>query len=115
LPVAVFGSWVQNVVASTSDDTGWLLGARLNKAKEPGSWEFSYDYRKLEADAIVGGFTESDFLESATDSRGHKFGFKYQLATNLQSGLTYYHLEDTGNSTRDLDYRRLLADLVLKF
>ncbi len=115
LPVAVFGSWVQNVVASTSDDTGWLLGARLNKAKEPGSWEFSYDYRKLEADAIVGGFTESDFLESATDSRGHKFGFKYQLATNLQSGLTYYHLEDTGNSTRDLDYRRLLADLVLNF
>jgi len=115
MPIAVFGSWVRNLVASTSEDTGWLLGAKLNTAADPGSWEFSYDYRKLEADAVVGGFTESEFLDSATDSRGHKFGFAYQWAKNLQSRLAYYHLEDTSGSPRDLDYRRLVADLLLKF
>ncbi|MFC1636463.1 putative porin [Planctomycetota bacterium] len=114
LPTAIFGSWVQNIAASTNEDTGWLIGTKLNKAKEPGSWEFSYDYRELDADAVVGGFIESDFLGSATDSRGHKFGFKYQLVNNLRTCLTYYHLEDT-SSSRDLDYRRLMADLVFKF
>ncbi|MHC4509479.1 MAG: putative porin [Planctomycetota bacterium] len=115
LPLAVFGSWAQNIVASTGEDTGWLLGGKLNKAKDPGSWELSYDYRELEADAVVGGFTESDFLGSRTDSRGHKFGFKYQLAKNLQAGLIYYHLEDTSTSSLDRDYRRLQTDLVFKF
>jgi len=114
MPMALFGSWVRNLVASTSEDTGWLVGARLNKAKDPGSWELSYDYRESDADAVVGGFAESDFFESTTNSKGHKFGFAYQVAKNLQSGLTYYHAEDT-SGTRNLDSRRLLADLVLKF
>jgi len=114
LPVSVFGSWVRNVAATTSEDTGWLIGGKLNKAVEPGSWEFSYDYRELDADAVVGGFNESDFVESRTNVRGHKFGFKYQLAKNVQSNLTYLHCTNTAGS-RDLDFRRFLADLVLKF
>ncbi len=114
LPITAFASWVRNVAATTSEDTGWLIGGKLNKAKDPGSWEFSYDYRELDADAVVGGFTESDFVDSATNVRGHKLGVKYQLAKNLQASLDYYHLQNTGSS-RDLDYRKLLADLVLKF
>jgi Putative porin len=115
MPMALFGSWVRNLVASTSEDTGWLVGARLNKAKDPGSWEFGYDYRELDADAIVGGFTESDFVESQTNSKGHRFVFAYQWARNIQSKLTYYQAENTASSSRNLDHRRLLADLVLKF
>ncbi len=115
MPIAVFGSWVRNVVASTDEDTGWLLGTKLNKAKEPGSWELSYDYRETDADAVVGGFTESDFLESTTNSKGHKVGFTYQWAKNLQSTLSYYQVEDTSSSTHNPDFRRLLADLNLKF
>ena len=115
LPLAVFGSWVQNVAASTNEDTGWLVGGKLNKIKAPGSWQLSYDYRDLEADAVVGGFTESDFLSSRTDSRGHKFAFQYQLAKNLRTELIYYHLKDVSDSSRDLDYRRLQGSLIFKF
>jgi hypothetical protein len=114
MPMAVFGSWLQNVVASTNEDTGWMLGAKFNKVKDPGSWELSYDYRELDADAVVGGLIESDFVDSSTNVRGHRFVFTYQLIKNLQSGLTYYHAEDTSNE-RDPDSRRLLADLILKF
>jgi hypothetical protein len=114
MPMAVFGSWLQNVVASTNEDTGWMLGVKFNKAKDPGSWELSYDYRELDADAVVGGLIESDFVDSSTNVRGHRFVFAYQLAKNLQSGLTYYHAQDTSNE-RDPDSRRLLADLILKF
>jgi hypothetical protein len=115
MPLALFGSWVRNVAASTDEDTGWLVGGRLNKAKDPGSWELTYDYRDTQADAVVGGFIESDFVGSKTDSRGHRFAFKYQIAKPLQAAVTYYHLEDASASTGDLDFRRLLADLVFKF
>ena len=115
MPLAVFGDYAQNTVASTSEDTGWLIGCKLNKAKEPGSWELRYDYRDLEADAVVGAMSESDWLSGGTDGKGHKFGLKYQLAKNLQAGLTYYHLENERSSTRDADYRRLQADLIFKF
>ena len=116
LPTTLFGSWVRNAAATTSEDTGWLVGTKFNKAKDddPGSWEFGYDYRETDADAVVGGFNESDFLGAQTNSKGHRFVFKYQLAKNLYSLLTYYHLEDT-STTRDPDFRRLLADLVWKF
>lgn len=114
LPTSVFASWIRNVAATTSEDTGWLIGGKLNKAVEPGSWEFSYNYRELDADAAVGGFNESDFVESSTNVRGHKFGFKYQLAKNVQSNFNYYHCTNTAGS-RDLDFRRFLADLVFKF
>lgn len=48
MPVSVFGNYVKNTAAATNQDTGWLIGGKLNKAKDPGSWELSYDYRKLE-------------------------------------------------------------------
>ena len=115
MPLAFFGSWVRNVAASTDEDTAWLLGTRLNNVKDPGSWELTYDYRDTQADAVIGGFIESDFVVSKTDSRGHKWAFRYQILKALQAALTYYHLEDAGSSTGDLDFRRLVADLVFKF
>ena len=116
MPVAFYGNWVQNLVAKTNRDTGWLIGGKLNKAKAPGSWEFSYDYRVLAADAVVGALSDSDFIGGGTNGRGHRFGFKYQLAKNVQAATTYLQNEDdTGSASRDLDYRRLQCDIVLKF
>lgn len=115
MPLALFGSWVRNVAASTDEDTAWLIGGRLNKAKDPGSWELIYNYRDTQADAVVGGLIESDFVSSQTDSRGHRFIFKYQILKAVQTAVTYYHAEDAGSSTGNLDYRRLLADLIFKF
>jgi hypothetical protein len=116
MPTTLFASWVQNIVATTSEDTGWLVGVKFNKAKDdqPGSWEFGYDYRETDADAVIGGFNESDFLGAQTNSRGHRFVLKYHLAKNLYWNMTYYHLEDT-RTTNDLGYRRFLGDLVWKF
>ena len=115
MPLALFASWVRNFAASTNEDTAWLIGGRLNQAKDPGSWELIYNYRDTQADAVVGGLIESDFVSSQTDSRGHRFIFKYQILKALQTAVTYYHAEDAGSSTGNLDYRRLLADLIFKF
>ncbi|MDD5457781.1 MAG: putative porin [Phycisphaerae bacterium] len=111
-PAAVFGNYVQNAVASSNEDTGWLIGGKLGKAKKPGSWELSYDYRDLEADAVVGAFSESDFIGGGTNGKGHRFGGVYQLAKNVQTAMTYF-MDEKGSEEND--YSRFQADLIFKF
>ncbi len=112
MPVALFGDYVNNTAASKKD-CGWLIGCTLNKAKDPGSWEFRYDYRDLDADAVVGQFNDSDFVGGGANGKGHWFGFTYQVAKNLQAAVTYY-LDERKNLYQD-EYHRLQVDLMLKF
>jgi hypothetical protein len=111
-PASIFGDYVNNT-ATSKKDTGWLIGCTFNKAKDPGSWEFRYDYRDLDADAVVGQFNDSDFVGGGTNGKGHWFGYTYQVAKNLQAALTYY-LDERKDSYKD-EYHRLQADLLLKF
>lgn len=116
MPVSVFGDWVKNISAATSEDTGWLIGATLNKCKDPGSWEIGYNYRDLEADAVVGALNDSDFIGGGTDGKGHVFSAAYQVHKSVQAALTYFLNQDTANSQDcELDYHRLMADMLFKF
>ena len=112
IPLALYGNYVENTAADTKGDSGWLVGCKINKAKNPGSWEFSYDYRELQKDAVVGAFSDSDFIGGGTNGRGSRFGAKYQLTKNVQAGLTYFLNE---RKDGDHNYRRLQVDMVLKF
>lgn len=114
LPVAVYGDYVVNTAAVSDADTGWLVGAAINKAKDPGSWQFDYDYRNVQADAVVGQFNDSDFVGGGTGGRGHRFGFNYVLTKNVVPSLTYY-LDHFAGRNDNADYRRLQADVVVKF
>jgi hypothetical protein len=114
MPVKLYGNYITNTAATTSEDSGWLLGVKFNKAKKPGSWEFGYSYRQVDADATIGALNDSDFNGGATNGKGHKFGLKYAIAKNLSAGLTYFMNEDTSDSYDD-NYRRLQADLKFKF
>jgi hypothetical protein len=114
LPVAVFGDYVVNTQAASDKGTGWLVGATLNQAKGPGSWQFEYDYRDIQADAVVGQFNDSDFVGGGTGGRGHRFGISYVLAKNVTPSLIYYLSQYAGRNN-NADYDRLQADIVLKF
>lgn len=111
-PASVFGDYVKNRTATSSKDTGWLVGFKFNKAKNPGSWELSYDYRDIEADAALGSFTDSDFIGGGTNGRGHSLGFRYQMYKNVQAALTSFINKRGNNNDR---YRRLQADMICKF
>ncbi len=115
LPVAVFADYVVNTAAvNDNEDTGWLVGATINKAKDPGSWQFEYDYREIKADAVVGQFNDSDFVGGGTAGKGHRFGFTYQLTKNVAPAVNYYASQYWGRND-DKDYGRLQADIVVKF
>jgi hypothetical protein len=116
LPVSIYGDYVVNTASQVKEDTGWLIGTSINKCKDPGSWEISYDYRDLEKDAVVGTFSDSDFIGGGTNGKGHRFGFTYQLAKNVQGGLSYFMNEKYNTTTKeDDDYNRLQMDVMVKF
>jgi len=113
-PVTVMGDFVTNNAAD-SLNTGWLVGLRVGKAKKPGSWEFRYNYRSIEADAVPGIFTDSDFRGGGTDAKGHEIGGAVQLAANTAFKATYFSNEIGLEETETEDFRRLQVDLQFKF
>ena len=114
-PWAVFGDYVVNTAAvDSSKDTGWLAGLVVNKLSDPGSWQLEYDYRDIQADALVGQFNDSDFVGGGTGGRGHRFGLSYLLTRNVVPALTYYFAQYEGRND-NADYDRLQADLLVKF
>jgi hypothetical protein len=115
LPLAAFGSYVQNlgVEDGYDEDTGWLMGFRVNKAVAPKSWEFTYEYRDIGADAVIGQFTDSDFAGGGSDVKGHRLNVIYQIAKNVQGSLTYYANQIT--RTTEIDYSRIQADILVRF
>lgn len=112
LPVTVFGSYVRNGDAD-EDNKGYSAGVKLGKAKDVNTFELAYDYRRLEKDATVGAFADSDSWNGGTDGKGHKVSFKYQILKNWQAGATYFM--DKKGIEKDVDYKRLQLDLVASF
>lgn len=111
-PVVVFADFVTNNDADDHEQ-GYLFGAKLNKTKAPGSWDARWTYREVQADAVMGAFTDSDFIGGGTDGKGHEINVGYQFATKAKLGLSYFinkkGLDDS------VDYNRFMADLKFKF
>jgi len=111
-PVSLYGDWVTNTDAG-ADDTGWLVGVDFGSTKNPGDWKFGYNYRRVEADAVLGAWCDSDFAGGGTDGKGHVFGLGVGIAKNTSAGLTYF-LNDAG-LTGGKSYKRLQLDFKFKF
>jgi hypothetical protein len=71
-PVAFVVDFVKNT-AVAKHDSGFQVGLRAGKADRPLAWEAGYFWQRLEADAVVGPFTDSDFGEGGTGRHGHVF------------------------------------------
>ncbi|MHC4635883.1 MAG: putative porin [Planctomycetota bacterium] len=121
MPVAVFGNYLENTAAPEGRSAAYSVGVQLNKAKKPGSWQFKTSYREVESDAVFGGLNDSDFIDGGTGGKGWVLGYKYQLAKNLQAGLTYFindrdrRSSDASGGSGSQNFNRLQADLIFKF
>lgn len=117
LPVGFYGDYVVNTASGVQEDTGWLAGTMLGKAKAVGSSQVGYEYRDLDRDCVPGTFNDSDFVDGGTSGKGHKFSYKYQLAKNTQIGATYFCAEAGlgADDQKDDPYRRLQLDFMVKF
>jgi len=113
-PALVFGNYVQNQDAD-EDDTGWAVGFKYGSAKNKGEWQFGYVYQRLEADAVLGLLTDSDFGGGGTDSKGSIIKGSYAIYKNFNANLTYF-INDVGlNEENPIDFKRLQLDLSFKY
>src|SRR5581483_4272440 len=100
-PIRVAGEYLYNPAAS-SKNRGWNAGVYLGKLSKRGSWDLSYRYQYLEADAWWDQFVDDDnialFASSATagtaaggtDIKGHQVKFDYLIFDSLTFSFTCY-------------------------
>ena len=114
LPLMVFVDVVQNSEAPTADN-GFSVGGIVGSAGDPGTWQVTYVYQDLEADALMATYTDSDFGGGGTDNKGHVVRGKYALADGwaLAGSLFLNEVDEFAGNPHDYD--RLQLDLEFKF
>ena len=110
--VRMIGDFIYNPDA---EESGYLAGLGVGHAqtKHPGSWEVSYTWRRLERDAFLDVFPDSDFYGGKTGVAGHEVVLNYTLAKHFTFGVDYYRAWkiDGDEDPQDL----LQVDWVVKF
>lgn len=114
MPVKFYGDYVKNIASDVKDDTGYLFGLQLGRARNAGTWQASYDYRRLEADAVLDFMTDGSFSQGGTDSKGHSLGFRYATSNRSTLGVSYLITEGLGNRKK-LDVNTLQVDYAVSF
>ncbi|WPN48673.1 MULTISPECIES: putative porin [unclassified Pseudomonas] len=113
MPLSLYGQIVNNDDASNDQDMGWLAGV---KTKFYG-FGVDYNYRDVQRNAVVGAFTDSDFANGYTGSRGSKLKVSYELDKNFTLGATYFmaNSDYTNATLKDSDINTLQLDAEAKF
>jgi len=109
-PLLLFGDLVTNTRAA-AEDFGYAAGLRLG-AGEPGRpWRVGYAYQDLEADAVLGLFTGTDFAGGGTGKWGHRLRFDYALGPRVISRATWYANRRLNADGGSEDYDRVQIEL----
>jgi hypothetical protein len=114
MPLTLFANYISNDDAD-DNDTGWAAGVKLGKASARGSWELSYAYQDLEADAWLGLISDSDFGGGGTDTRGHVLKGAIAVHKQWTLGFTYFSNEIGKDAGNERDYDRLMLDAQFKY
>jgi hypothetical protein len=110
----LFGDYVTNTAAD-DNDTGYAFGFKYGKASGKGAWNIGYVYEKLEADAVLGLLTDSDFGGGGTDAKGSIFKGTWAFHKNWNARFTYFLNEIDLASGQPRDFDRLQLDLNFKY
>ena len=119
MPLNIFANYVQNQDASDYD-TGYIVGAKVGNAKAKGTWQMAYQYQDLEADAVLGLLSDSDFAGGGTDGKGHLITGAYAVNKQWKLGLSWFLNNEAGEKNLAelggaLDYDRVMIDTVFKY
>jgi len=113
-PLTVFADLVKNQDADAFDQ-GYALGVSYRDAANPGDWSIGYVYQDLEANAVIGAFTDSDFAGGTSDGSGHSILAEYVFPGRWNFGLRYI-IGERGEAAGNLrDYNRLQADISMRY
>lgn len=107
----------------TGGDMGWQarlsVGSVLNLnwqgdwTAKTGDWNAFVGYRRLESDAILDAFADSDFHIGGTNNKGWQIGGNYAVANNTIVGLRWLSAEEVADAPFSVD--RGFIDLMTRF
>ncbi len=107
LDLSVYANGIKNVEIS-ENSKAFLAGFSYGK-----KIKFNYNYRKVEADAVLGVFTDSDFKGGGSDGIGHEFGLSYKITKNQRFTITHFYNETAVDN--GADFHRTFLDYGIKF
>jgi hypothetical protein len=127
-PIKLGGEYMDNP-ATAGNNKGWWGGLTLGKSGKKGTWDLSYRYQRLEANAwwdqIVDDDNAAAFPTSATAAglaggtniKGHLVKLDYSLTDALTFSFTCYVNDLINNpvTTAKTDAIHAMADLMWKF
>jgi hypothetical protein len=97
IPVAISVDYAHNLAdttqadGSTNANTAYGFGVQLGKAKGPNTVEAGFEYRSIEADAVLCDINDSDFgPNGGTNRKGFKAWGAYGLTDSTQLKLTVF-------------------------
>ncbi len=77
---------------------GWSVQAQFGSAKKKGEWQVAYQYKYLEADAVMDAVADSDWgTVGGTDRKGHVVKAAYNIQEWWQLGITAFITEKISN------------------
>lgn len=130
-PTTLQFNFVNNVRGS-SERSGYWADLMFGRNKEIGDMQFGYSFIKIEKDAVIGAWNESD-LRSATNVLNHRLNYAYMFKGNFTGQFTAWigklnnpaanmSLIPTGirgsctaSSCEDSYLKRLQFDIIYKF
>jgi hypothetical protein len=127
-PIKLAGEYMNNPGAS-SNNKGYWAGVTFGKSGKKGTWDISYRYQRLEADAWWDQVVDDDSVAafptsataaalcSGTNIKGHLIKLNYSLTDSLTFGFTCYvdDLIKNPYPTAKTDALRAMADIMWKF
>ena len=133
-PIKVGGAFMHNPAAdSETDNVGWNAGIMFGKASKKRTWELSYTYKWLGADAWYEELPDSDFgafyassgvpnsgvsragYSSGTNVRGHIFRMAYAPTDSLVLSVKWFDTDTINDEGSEGDMNRVQVDGVWKF
>lgn len=103
------------VGAYEGGDSAWFTNLTFGKPalEALGDWQASFGYRYVESDAVVDGFTDSDFGGGGTNVQGYTLGATMALSPAVRLGLRWMSSDEIIGSPLSTDTLQL--DLNAKF
>ncbi len=108
--LTIFGDFVQNFAASDYDQ-GFAFGAKYKQ----NAWNVGYTYQELEADAVLGTFSDSDFIGGGTDGEGHILQAGYSLTKRISLKGTLFLNDRNVDFGTEEEFKRLMLDISFKY
>jgi hypothetical protein len=104
-----------NTNAYAGGDTGWMVKTVIGKPEivRLNEWNFVIGYKYLESDAVVDGFTDSDFHLGGTNAKGYFVGGGYGLGHNTYVNARWLSADEVSGPTYRNDV--VQVDLNTKF